>query len=189
MLHNQPVIETVADVITEMAPNTPLVVDPVMYAKGGHALLEPDAVDALTTRMLPIAALLTPNVPEAEAIAGMTIDSVGAMAEAAQRIAAQGPAAVLVKGGHLPGDPVCDVLYADGAIERFSAPRIDTRHTHGTGCTLASAVATGLAHGLETREAVRRARDYVRLAILTAPGFGRGHGPLNHGHTVSPFNP
>lgn len=189
MLHNRAVIETVADVTVEMAPDTPLVVDPVMYAKGGHALLEPDAVDALTSRMLPIAALLTPNAPEAEAIAGMTIDSAGAMTEAARRIAGLGAAAVLVKGGHLPGDPVCDILYADGVIERFSASRIDTRHTHGTGCTLASAIAAGLAHGLDMCESVRRARDYVRLAMLTAPGFGRGHGPLNHGHTVSPFDP
>ena len=98
-----------------------------------------------------------------------------------------GPKAVLLKGGHLDGDVLTDVLYADGGIECFSDDRIDTRHTHGTGCTLASALATGLAQGMALRDAVVRARAYVRTAILSAPGFGRGHGPLNHAHTVAPF--
>ncbi len=187
MLHNATVIETVAETITEVAPTVPLVVDPVMFAKGGHSLLEEAAMSALKARLLPMAAVLTPNIPEAEVFCGASIGDVDAMADAARDIAALGPAAVLVKGGHLPGDAVTDVLFRDGAVETFPDSRIDTPHTHGTGCTLASAIATGLAQGLTLTDAVRRARVYVRKAIATAPGLGTGHGPLNHGHTVAPF--
>jgi len=188
MLHNAAVIETVADTIVETASMIPLVVDPVMFAKGGHSLLEDAAMSALKQRLLPMAAVLTPNIPEAEALCGASIGDVDAMAEAARDIAALGPSAVLVKGGHLPGGEVTDVLFQDGAVEVFPDTRIDTPHTHGTGCTLASAIATGLAQGLALTDSVRRARAYVRAAISTAPGIGTGHGPLNHGHTVGPFN-
>lgn len=188
MLHNASVIEMVADTIADTAPAVPLVVDPVMFAKGGHSLLEDTAMTALKQRMLPMAAVLTPNIPEAEALCGASIGDVDAMADAARDIAALGPSAVLVKGGHLPGDRVTDVLFRDGVVETFPDTRIDTVHTHGTGCTLASAIATGLAQGMALSEAVRRARAYVRVAIATAPGLGSGHGPLNHGHTVAPFD-
>ena len=188
MLHNASVIEMVADTIADTAPAVPLVVDPVMFAKGGHSLLEDTAMTALKQRMLPMAAVLTPNIPEAEALCGASIGDVDAMADAARDIAALGPSAVLVKGGHLPGDQVTDVLFRDGVVETFPDTRIDTVHTHGTGCTLASAIATGLAQGMALSEAVRRARAYVRVAIATAPGLGSGHGPLNHGHTVAPFD-
>ena len=184
MLHTAAVIETVVRTIAAHARGLPLVVDPVMFAKGGHALLEPEAVAALKAELLPRATIVTPNIPEAEAIAGVQIQTVADMETAAARIAKLGPAAVLVKGGHLTGDRLTDVLFAEGSVESFSDDRIDTRHTHGTGCTLASAIATGLARGLALTDAVVRARTYVREAIRTAPGFGRGHGPLNHGHPL-----
>jgi len=190
MLHNVAVIETVANVLADKAGGIPLVVDPVMYAKGGHALLEPDAITSLKLRLLPLAAVVTPNIPEAEAIAGMKIGSVDDMRTAARAIAGMGPRAVLLKGGHMEdGGDVTDILVADGAVEEMTHPRIDTRHTHGTGCTLASAIAAGLAQGMALSAAVRRARAYVLEAIRTAPGYGHGHGPLNHAHTVAPFDP
>ena len=187
MLHNADVIRAVVGVIGALGDGPPVVVDPVMYAKGGHALLEPAAMDCLRRELLPCAHVVTPNIPEAEAISELSVASVEDMKAAAERIAGLGPGAVLLKGGHLDGDVLTDVLYADGQIECFDDGRIETRHTHGTGCTLASAIAAGLAQGMALRDAVIRARAYVRTAILTAPGFGGGHGPLNHVHTVSPF--
>lgn len=188
MLHNGAVIETVSDILAAKAADVPLVVDPVMFAKGGHALLEPEAMDALKSRLLPLAAVITPNVPEAEAIAGGTIRTVQDMRAAAEAIVALGPRAVLLKGGHMEGETVTDILCDGAGIEEMSHPRIDTRHTHGTGCTLASAIAAGLAQGLDLSAAARRARAYVLEAIRTAPGFGQGHGPLNHAHTVGLFD-
>lgn len=185
MLHNSAVIRTVAGMLADRAADTPLVLDPVMFAKGGYALLEPDAMDALKGDLLPRAAVVTPNIPEAEAIADITIRTVSDMEIAAARIAEMGPAAVLVKGGHLEGSRLTDLLRCDGVVETFTDDRIETRHTHGTGCTLASAIAAGLAQGLALTDAVVRARAYVREAIRMAPGFGRGHGPLNHGHPFS----
>jgi hydroxymethylpyrimidine/phosphomethylpyrimidine kinase len=185
MLHSAAVIGTVAEVLERMAPGVPLVVDPVMVAKGGAALLEDEAVTALRGRLLPIAALVTPNVPEAEALTGLAITDLDAMKSAAERLLAMGAKAALVKGGHLPGDTVRDVLLAADGVHILEGARIETRHTHGTGCTLASAIATGLAQGLPLRAACERARAYLVEAIRTAPGFGRGHGPLNHAHTVA----
>ena len=188
MLHNSAVIQTVSDVLTAKAAAIPVVVDPVMFAKGGHALLEPEAMTALKSRLMPLAAVITPNVPEAEAIAGTTIRTVDDMRAAAAAIIALGPRAVLLKGGHMEGELVTDILCDAGGMEEFSHPRIESRHTHGTGCTLASAVAAGLAQGLDLSTAVGRARAYVLEAIRTAPGLGQGHGPLNHAHTVQPFD-
>jgi hydroxymethylpyrimidine/phosphomethylpyrimidine kinase len=188
MLHNVAVIETVAGVLAEKAQGVPLVLDPVMYAKGGHPLLEPDAIASLRTTLLPLAAVVTPNIPEAEAIAGVTIRTVADMHTAARAIVGLGPRAVLLKGGHMEDAEVTDILYQGDTAEEMTHPRIDTRHTHGTGCTLASAIAAGLAQGMELAAAVRRARAYVLTAIKTAPGFGHGHGPLNHAHTVAPFD-
>lgn len=180
MLGDAAVIEAVADALARFAKGVPVVVDPVMVAKGGARLLEPGAVNALTQRLLPLATVITPNLPEAEALLGETIPDVAAMHRAASMLLARGVPAVLLKGGHLPDDSVTDLLVTAEATEAFTAPRIASRHTHGTGCTMASAVATGLAQGLSLRDAVVRARDYVRRAIATAPGFGAGHGPLNH---------
>ena len=187
MLHSEAVIEAVAAMLEARAADIPLVVDPVMHAKGGAELLQPVARAALKSRLIPRAAVLTPNLPEAESLSGARIESAGQMAEVATMLLALGPRAVLLKGGHLKGDTVRDVLAAEGSVQVFESPRIHSTSTHGTGCTLASAIATGIAQGLGIPEAVRRARDYVREAIRSAPGLGRGHGPLNHGHTVRDF--
>ena len=184
MLGDSSVIDTVCEALDRFAPGVPVVVDPVMVAKGGQSLLAAEAVDQLRRRLLPMAAVITPNLPEAEALTGMTIASVADMRMAATTLLALGVPAVLLKGGHLPGDEVVDLLATPDGIEAFAAPRIQTRHTHGTGCTTASAVAAGLAQGMGLREAVVRAREYVRAAITSAPGLGGGHGPLNHAVTV-----
>jgi hydroxymethylpyrimidine/phosphomethylpyrimidine kinase len=188
MLHSVEVIETVARVVAERAAGIALVVDPVMVAKGGAPLLEPEARGALIQRLIPLAWLITPNIPEAEALTGLRIDSLSAMREAAVALSRLGPQAVLVKGGHLEGELVNDVLHLAGGQELlFQSARIATRSTHGTGCTLASAIAVGLAQGLKLPAAVDRARRYLLEALRTAPGLGRGHGPVNHAHTVKPF--
>jgi hydroxymethylpyrimidine/phosphomethylpyrimidine kinase len=184
MLHSAEVIDAVASTIDEDAPGVPLVVDPVMVAKGGAALLQDSASTALVTRMIPRATVLTPNLPEAEALTGMRVASLDDMHRAGAALLKLGPKAVLVKGGHLPGPDLFDVLIMEGGGKVFESRRIDTQHTHGTGCTLASAIATGIAQGMSIEDAVGRARDYVHRAIATAPGLGRGHGPLNHGHLL-----
>jgi len=185
MLHRTDVLDAVIGALNGAADNIPLVVDPVMVAKGGHSLLDEDTRSVVRQRLIPRAALLTPNIPEAEILSGMTISDEDGMARAGAKLLTLGPRAVLMKGGHLPGAEVVDLLLSDHGRERFSCPRIDSRHTHGTGCTLASAIACGLAQGLAVAAAVARARDYVLQAIRTAPGLGQGHGPLNHGHTLS----
>ncbi len=186
MLGDAATIEAVCDALARGARGVPLVADPVMVAKGGARLLAADAVEALKRRLLPLAAILTPNLPEAEVLCGCAIRDADEMEEAARLMLTLGVPAVLLKGGHLPGDTITDVLATEDGVERFTDPRIDTRHTHGTGCTTASAVAAGLARGMGLRDAVARARRYVRAAIGAAPGYGRGHGPLDHGVTVNP---
>jgi hydroxymethylpyrimidine/phosphomethylpyrimidine kinase len=156
-----------------------------MVAKDGHDLLLADARAALIEDLVPLAALLTPNIPEAEVLSGVRVTSRKTMAEAADRMLALGASAVLVKGGHLPGDVVVDLLRtADGAQDWFESERIKTRATHGTGCTLASAIAQGIAEGFTLRDSVERARRYVREAMRRAPGFGQGFSPLNHAFPV-----
>ncbi len=184
MLGNAATIAAVCDVLASRPAPLPLVVDPVMAAKGGRRLLAAAALSVLTRRLLPMATLLTPNVPEAEALTGLAIADVAAMRPAAEALLALGAAAVLLKGGHLPGEAVTDLLATAEQMQEFRAPRIVSRHTHGTGCTLASAVAAGLAQGMALADAVARARAYVRAAIAAAPGFGAGNGPLDH--TVTP---
>jgi hydroxymethylpyrimidine/phosphomethylpyrimidine kinase len=179
MLATAAIVEAVAAAIAEL--DLPLVVvDPVMVAKGGDRLLEEDAVAALRSELLPRAHIVTPNVPEAEALSGLTIASVDDMRAAGERILKLGPRVVLVKGGHLEGPESVDV--ACGVHETFElrAPRIETRHTHGTGCTLSSAIAANLALGADDRTALTRAREYLDGALRHAPGIGRGHGPLHH---------
>src|SRR3954447_14960816 len=184
MLHDEAVIETVADSLAKRVPQVPLVLDPVMVAKGGAKLIEPAATDALKRLLVSRAAVLTPNLPEAEILAGQRIESVEEMHEAADALLTLGCRAVLLKGGHLAGDMVHDVLATEAGHRVWSHTRIESRHTHGTGCTLASAIAVGLAQGMAVEPAVERARDYVRHAIATAPGIGRGHGPLDHAHPL-----
>ncbi len=183
MLHKASVIEAVAEALAPY-PVIPLVLDPVMFAKGGHALLQADALDTLKAVLIPRAAVITPNIPEAEFLTGLSIRSADDMRKAAERILQGGCKAALIKGGHMEGEVLTDMLVSADGVEVFTQMRINTLHTHGTGCTLASAIATGLAQGGSLRDAVMRARDYVREAILHAPGLGHGHGPLGHGHTL-----
>jgi hydroxymethylpyrimidine/phosphomethylpyrimidine kinase len=184
MLHDTAVIETLAAVLRERTAAIPLVVDPVMAAKGGARLIDPDAVDALKTLLIGRATVLTPNLPEAEILCGGAITDVAAMRAAGEALLRLGCRAALVKGGHLPGEIVTDLLVTAAGARAWESPRIATRHTHGTGCTLASAIAAGLAQGLAIENAVDRARTYVQRAIASAPGLGRGHGPLDHAHPL-----
>ena len=180
MLANADIVAEVATILA-VHPGLPFVLDPVMVAKGGASLLDRDAVDAVRERLMPRASLVTPNVPEAEALTGRRIVSVDDLEPAARALLAMGPRAVLLKGGHLDGEHVTDLLVTAGSVQRFVAPRTNTRHTHGTGCTLASGVAAGLALGKDLPDAVAHAHAYVQRAIEAAPGFGGGHGPLGHG--------
>lgn len=180
MLSTAPIIHAVADALAAY-PEIPLVLDPVMVAKSGDALLRDDAQAALKERLLPMATLLTPNIPEAEVLVGASITDDSSAAAAARVIFQLGAKAVLIKGGHLPGPVVRDLLFLDASSHfTFESPRVETKNTHGTGCTLSSAIACHLAKGLTLKDAVREARDYVHGAILDALHFGHGHGPLNH---------
>ncbi len=181
MLPSVEVIETVAKAIDKDGADAALVIDPVMTAKGGAILTPGDAVQALKSMIIPEASVVTPNIPEAEELLNLKITSLDQMKKAGEAMLSFGCDAVVLKGGHMPGDTLHDVLVTKETIEVFTSPRIDTPHTHGTGCTLASAIATGLAFGVDLRDTVVRARDYVHEAIRQAPGFGQGQGPLNHG--------
>lgn len=180
MLNTAAIIESVAETIQRKALAVPLVIDPVMVAKGGARLLQPAAEQALIRRLLPLASIVTPNIPEAEALSGMKITRLAHMKLAAARILEMGPAGVLLKGGHLEGNRLHDVLITSNLYEVFDSERIPTNNTHGTGCTMASAIAAGLANGRRLIDAVMGAREYVYRAIEEAPGFGNGHGPINH---------
>ncbi len=188
MLHDASVIDAVCDVLDGLEGGIPVVVDPVMVAQGGDSLLDPGAVQTLTRRLANRATLLTPNLHEAQKLTGMTIRDIAEMKQAAAMLLTLGCKAVLLKGGNLPGEHVVDVLARGEEVLLFENPRIETRHLHGTGCTLASAIATGLAQGMNLDKALRRARAYLQEAIRSAPGLGRGSGPVNHGHTMRPFN-
>ena len=186
MLHSVDVIETVVETISDTASDMPLVADPVMVAKGGARLLDEGANAALVSLLIPRAGLLTPNAPEAAALTGIPVDDEDGQRRAGEKLLELGAAAALVKGGHIDGPDVVDLLVMPGETLRFADPRIETRHTHGTGCTLASAIAAGLAQRMSLPDAVARARAYVRQAIAAAPGYGQGHGPLDHGVTFAP---
>ena len=160
-----------------------LVVDPVMVAKSGDTLLRQEAVDSLRTRLLPLAAVATPNIPEAETLTGREIVSDEDMRRAAEEIVAMGARAVVVKGGHRDG-PATDLYYDGSRFQEFSAPRFDTVNTHGTGCTFASAVAAGLAQGKDVIDAVAQAKEYVTGAIRNSYPLGQGHGPVHHFYRV-----
>ena len=178
MLGGRDVVEAVARVLA--GAGVPAVVDPVMISKSGAALLDPAALDVFLALMIPAAALLTPNAPEAEALTGGPVTSIEGQRRAGEALLRAGAKAVLVKGGHVPGPRVTDLLLTPEGETSFEGPRLDTRHTHGTGCTLASACATGLAQGMGLTEAVAGAVAYTAEAIARAPGFGSGAGPLDH---------
>ncbi|MBM3728177.1 MAG: bifunctional hydroxymethylpyrimidine kinase/phosphomethylpyrimidine kinase [Acidobacteria bacterium] len=180
-LGNRALVETVARAARRFG--FPLVVDPVMLSKSGAPLIAAEAAETLRQDLLPCAALVTPNLPEAEALAGIPVNSIAHMREAARRIADQGARAVLVKGGHLDGDAI-DVLYDGASFTEFGGPRIATRHTHGTGCTYSAAITAALARGLPLGEAVDAGKRFVTEAIRTNPGLGGGHGPVNHHATI-----
>jgi hydroxymethylpyrimidine/phosphomethylpyrimidine kinase len=182
MLGTAETVALVAEGLDAFAPGVPVVLDPVMVAKGGHALLAQDAVAAVRELLVGRAALVTPNAPEAEALTGLSVATAQDQAAAGAALLRLGAQAALVKGGHLEADPIADVLVLAGQAEPLvlESPRIVTRATHGTGCTLSSAIAARLALGDPLEQAVRAARDYLRGAILNAPGFGKGYGPLGH---------
>jgi hydroxymethylpyrimidine/phosphomethylpyrimidine kinase len=179
MLGDAEVVELVAQLLD--AAGLPAVIDPVMVAKGGARLLADEAVDPVRRLLVPRAALLTPNAPEAEALTGLSVETTDDLRRAGEALLAAGAGAVLMKGGHIPGPRVTDILMTPYGETVLEDERIETRHTHGTGCTLASACATGLAQGLSLEAAAARAWDYVHRAMLSAPGLGAGHGPLDHG--------
>lgn len=179
MLGDAATVTLVARLLEEW-PDIPVVLDPVMTAKGGQALLEQSATQTLKALLIPRAALLTPNAPEAEMLTGLSIETSDDLRRAGEVLLAMGASAVLMKGGHIAGDRVTDVLMTPAGETTFEGPRIDSRHTHGTGCTLASACAAGIAQGLDMDRAIARAWAYTAEAIRRAPGFGAGHGPLDH---------
>ncbi|HTL45119.1 MAG TPA: bifunctional hydroxymethylpyrimidine kinase/phosphomethylpyrimidine kinase [Vicinamibacterales bacterium] len=179
MLATSAIVEAVSATIAALElPN--VVVDPVMIAKGGHRLLEEDAARTLRSELLPRAMIVTPNIPEAEVLAGIPIRSLDDMRHAARAIRRLGPSVVVVKGGHLDGDLSIDVVCAEDEEFELSGPRIRSRHTHGTGCTFSAAITAGLALGRPVAQALREARAFLQGAIEHAPGIGAGHGPLNH---------
>lgn len=170
----------IADALVEFAPVIPVILDPVLAATSGDALAADALPSLLMERLVPISAIVTPNADEAARLTGLSVSSADELVEAGKAFIQRGATAALVKGGHLSGDSVEDALVTLDGARIFRNPRIDTTSTHGTGCTLASAVATGIAQGLPLAAAVKRAIDYVHRAIATAPGLGGGHGPLNH---------
>lgn len=189
MLGNSDIIKTVSKFIKLNLQNIPVVLDPVMIAKGGAPLLEQSANQSLINELIPQATIVTPNIPETEAITKNKIENIDDMKSAAIQINNMGASSILVKGGHMlqSSNSVIDILAHNGEIFEFENPRIDSKNTHGTGCTLASAIATGLAQNMDMNDATSRAREYVFKAIKYAPNIGHGHGPLNHSFPVNDF--
>jgi hydroxymethylpyrimidine/phosphomethylpyrimidine kinase len=185
MLNDAEIVAAAADAL-ERFPALPLVLDPVMLSTSGTTLLDAAGVAALRRRLIPRARVLTPNLPEAEALLGRRIAGSDDMPAAARALLALGAQAVVLKGGHLSGDRLRDVVAEGEETYAFESARIQTRHTHGTGCSFAAAIATGLAQGLALRPAVARAHDFVQRAIRSAPGYGRGRGPLDHARGIAP---
>jgi hydroxymethylpyrimidine/phosphomethylpyrimidine kinase len=183
MLGDADVVVAVAALL-EAAGDIPAVIDPVMVAKGGHRLVTDAGVTAMRERLIPLARLLTPNAPEAAALTGLAVETTDDLRRAGERLLSLGARAVLMKGGHIAGEHVIDVLMSAEGETTLEGPRLDTRHTHGTGCTLSSACATGLARGLSLDLAVAEAWSYTAEAIRRAPGLGAGAGPLDHGWPV-----
>lgn len=178
MLSSPDIMQAVADKLKEYNAIN-VVIDPVMYAKNGCPLMDPSAINAYITTIVPLAYILTPNIPEAEAISGIKIDNAADVEQACKIIHGMGCRYVLIKGGHAQGDPI-DVLYDGSEYEYFAHKRINTKNTHGTGCTLSSAIASNLALGMSISEAVKLAKEYVTTAITHALEIGKGNGPTNH---------
>lgn len=184
MLANAAIVELVARILVEDTRNAFCVVDPVMVSKGGAVLLEERALGAIVSVLVPLAGLLTPNAPEAERLTGIAVADIHGQRRVAERLLYKGAKAVLIKGGHLAGPVIRDLLATPEGEHFFESERLDTPHTHGTGCTLASAIASFVAQGRDLSDAVAQARTYLWRAIQCAPGFGAGHGPVDHGWTL-----
>jgi hydroxymethylpyrimidine/phosphomethylpyrimidine kinase len=178
MLANAEIIQTVAATLPD---GIPIILDPVMVATSGAVLLPDNAIEALRSRLIPRATLVTPNLPEAAKLTGLPLETPEHHIAAARALIALGAQAALIKGGHAEGDLLTDTLVHPGGVETITLPRIRSKNTHGTGCTLASAIATGLAQKMTLTDAVHRARHYLQSAIAAAPNFGAGHGPVWHG--------
>jgi len=178
MLSGRKCMQAVINGLKEYKPQN-IVIDPVMIAKGGHALMQENALDFFISELIPFADILTPNIPEAEAITGLNITTADDMEKAAEIIYSMGAKSVIVKGGHLNGDAE-DILFDGKRFHSFTTKRINTKNTHGTGCTYSSAIASNLALGMELFEAVRKAKEYVTMAIEHSLNIGKGHGPINH---------
>jgi hydroxymethylpyrimidine/phosphomethylpyrimidine kinase len=181
MLGSPDLVEAVAETLSARATGIACVVDPVMVATSGDRLLEDKAIDAVRSVLVPGARLVTPNAPEAEILSGKSVETVDGQRRAAEALLELGAKGALVKGGHMGGDVITDVLQTTTGEWLMESPRIETRHTHGTGCTLASAIATHLANGESLPISVEEARAYLHGAIEHAPGLGKGHGPVGHG--------
>lgn len=185
MLHSPQVIETVADSLKEFSLPA-IVLDPVMVAKSGDTLLRDDAVDALKSSLIPMATLITPNLPEASVLLGEAVTSIRQMGDACKELADLGCSAVLLKGGHLEGNDCVDMLFerSSGTLTQLSGGRIDTVNSHGTGCTVSSAITAYLAKGLALEAAVQKAKKYITEALTASSGIvtGKGHGPVHHFH-------
>ena len=181
MLGSREIALSVAAILARNAKGIPLIVDPVMVSTSGAELADAAVVDVLKSSLFPLASLITPNLPEAERLCGFPLHVGDDLLRAGKALLSLGPRAVLLKGGHGGSNTVNDLLFApDGSARAYIAKRVDTKHTHGTGCTLATAVACGLGEGMPLGDAIQRAHDFVQRAIRTAPGFGAGNGPINH---------
>jgi hydroxymethylpyrimidine/phosphomethylpyrimidine kinase len=183
MLTNEEIIQTVA---ATLPAGIPIILDPVMVATSGAVLLPDSAIESLRRRLIPHATIITPNLPEAAKLTGMPVDTQDGRIAAAHALILLGAQAALIKGGHGGEDMLTDVLVHQGGVEKITLPRIRSKNTHGTGCTLASAIATGLAQKMTLTDAVHRARNYLQSAIAAAPNFGAGHGPVWHGARQEP---
>ncbi len=179
MLATVQLVRTVAECVRAASLRN-FVLDPVMVATSGDRLLDPDAEQTILEHLLPLADLVTPNLNEASILVGSPVDNLDSMREAARKLVDQGARAALVKGGHLRSEELVDVLFYDGEFREWRRPRLDTRSTHGTGCTLSAGITAGLAHGRPLPAAVEQSLDFVHRAMRAAPGLGAGHGPLNH---------
>lgn len=180
MLYSGDVVRCVAELIGRYAKGVDLVLDPVLVSSSGRDLFQEQDLSILKKNLLPLAAVVSPNLAEARALTGLDVNDEQQMTDAAMALVDMGAKAALVTGGHLPGPDMVDVLVWEGGVEKFRSTRVQTKNTHGTGCTLSSAIATGLAFGLNLPTAVEKARQYLLMAIKRAPGYGSGQGPVNH---------
>lgn len=181
MLGSAALVEAIAEILSEKAGIIPRVIDPVMVATSGDRLVDARAVEAIRSELVPRARLVTPNAPEAEVLTGKAVETVDGQRRAAEKLLELGASGALVKGGHIGGNVITDVLQTTTGEWFFESPRIPTRSTHGTGCTLASAIASLLAQGASVPDSVEKGREYLMGAIRAAKGFGHGHGPVHHG--------